>query len=63
MIKMVQMFDFVSTNPTSIDVNQYRDQSKACIYFSEKCFYRGAMLKGKIEVLGAIGLGLLRRQL
>ncbi len=42
---------YFSTNTSSMRVNQYRNQPKACIYFSDKRFYRGVMLKGKMEVL------------
>ena len=39
------------TNSPSIKIKQYRKNSKACIYFYDKRFYRGVMLKGTMEVL------------
>ncbi len=42
---------YFSTNTASMKVAQYRQNSKACIYFCDKRFYRGCMLKGTIEVM------------
>ncbi len=42
---------FFTTNTSSMRVAQYRDNPKACIYFCDKRFFRGVMLKGLIEVL------------
>jgi general stress protein 26 len=42
---------FFTTNTSSMRVKQYLDNSKACLYFFDKRFYRGVMLKGDIEVL------------
>jgi general stress protein 26 len=42
---------YFSTNTSSIRANQYRKNPKACIYFCDKRFYRGVMLKGTMEVL------------
>jgi len=39
------------TNSPSIRVKQYRNNPKACIYFCDKRFFRGVMLKGTMEVL------------
>ena len=39
------------TNSPSLRVKQYRDNPKACIYFCDKRFFRGVMLKGTMEVL------------
>ena len=39
------------TNSSSLRVKQYRDHPKACIYFCDKRFFRGVMLKGIMEVL------------
>jgi general stress protein 26 len=39
------------TNSPSMRIKQYKENSKACIYFYEKRFFRGVMLKGKMEVL------------
>lgn len=42
---------FLTTNTSSMRVSQYRENPKACIYFFDKRFFRGVMLKGTIEVL------------
>ena len=39
------------TNSPSKRVQQYRNNPKACIYFYDKRFFRGVMLKGTMEVL------------
>lgn len=46
----IRIFYF-STNTSSLRVSQYRVNSKACIYFCDKRFFRGVMLKGTVEVL------------
>ena len=40
-----------STNTSSMRVTQYRENPNACIYFMDKRFFRGVMLKGTMEVL------------
>jgi general stress protein 26 len=40
-----------TTNTSSRRVAQYRANPKASIYFYDKRFFRGAMLKGTMEVL------------
>jgi len=40
-----------STNTSSLRVSQYQENPRACIYFFDKRFYRGVMLKGTMEVL------------
>jgi len=40
-----------TTNTSSMRTKQYIDDPKACIYFCDQRFYRGVMLKGKMEVL------------
>jgi len=40
-----------STNTSSMRVAQYRNNPNACVYFCDKRFFRGAMLKGTVEVL------------
>ena len=40
-----------STNTSSMRVSQYRQNPNACIYFYDRRFYRGVMLKGTMEVL------------
>ena len=44
---------YFSTNTSSIRVQQYRTNPKACIYFYRKGLikYQGVMLKGTMEVL------------
>lgn len=39
------------TNAPSMRIKQYRNNTKACIYFFDKRFFRGVMLKGTMEVL------------
>jgi general stress protein 26 len=40
-----------STNTSSLRVSQFRKNPKASIYFYDKRFFRGVMLKGTMEVL------------
>lgn len=40
-----------STNTSSMRVAQFRDNPKACIYFCNRRFFRGVMLRGTMEVL------------
>ena len=40
-----------TTNTSSKRVAQYRENSKACIYFYDKRFFRGVQLLGTMEVL------------
>lgn len=42
---------YFSTNTSSMRVGQYRENPKACVYFCDKRFFRGVMLKGTMEVL------------
>ena len=46
----IKIFWF-TTNNSSIRVAQYRANPNACIYFFDKRFFRGVMLKGTMEVL------------
>jgi general stress protein 26 len=39
------------TNAPSMRIKQYKNNPKACIYFYDKRFFRGVMLKGKMEVV------------
>lgn len=39
------------TNSPSMRIRHYRNNSKACIYFCDKRFFRGVMLKGTMIVL------------
>lgn len=42
---------YLTTNTSSMRVKQYIENPKACIYFYDKRFFKGCMLKGKMEVL------------
>lgn len=42
---------YFTTNTSSMRVAQYRENPKACVYFCDKRFFRGVMLKGTMEVL------------
>ena len=42
---------YLTTNTSSQRVAQYRINPNACIYFFDKRFFRGVMLKGTMEVL------------
>ena len=42
---------YFSTNTSSMRVSQYKENPKACVYFCDKRFFRGVMLKGTMEVL------------
>lgn len=46
---------YFTTNTSSMRVRQYRSNPKACIYFCDKRFFRGVMLKGTMEVLEDAG--------
>lgn len=46
----IQVFYF-TTNTSSMRVTQYRENPNACIYFCDKRFFRGVMLKGTMEVI------------
>lgn len=42
---------YFTTNTSSMRVAQFRRNSKACLYFCDRRFFRGVMLKGTVEVL------------
>jgi general stress protein 26 len=42
---------YFTTNTSSMRFNQYKENSKSSIYFCDKRFFRGVMLKGTMEVL------------
>ena len=42
---------YFTTNTSSMRVKQYTDNPKACVYFFDKRFFRGVMLRGTMEVL------------
>lgn len=42
---------YFSTNTSSMRIKQYLGNPKACVYFYDKRFFRGVMLRGTMEVL------------
>ena len=42
---------FFTTNTSSMRVRQYLNNPKACVYFFDKRFFKGVMLRGTMEVL------------
>lgn len=42
---------YFSTNTSSLKVQNYKKNKKACVYLCDKRFYRVIMLKGYVEVL------------
>lgn len=42
---------YLSTNTSSLKVSSFKNNPKACLYFCDKRFYRGIMLKGRVEIL------------
>jgi general stress protein 26 len=42
---------YFTTNTSSMRVKQYFENPRACVYFFDKRFFRGIMLKGTMEVL------------
>lgn len=42
---------YLSTNTSSLKVQNFKNNSKASLYFCDKRFYRGLMLKGNVQVL------------
>jgi general stress protein 26 len=44
------------TNSPSMKIKQYRNNPKACIYFCDRRFFRGVMLKGIMEVVEDKGI-------
>lgn len=42
---------YFTTNTSSMRVRQYKINPKASVYFCDKRFFRGVMLKGTMEVL------------
>ncbi|MDE7409456.1 MAG: pyridoxamine 5'-phosphate oxidase family protein [Muribaculaceae bacterium] len=42
---------YFTTNTSSMRVEQYIADNKACIYFCDNRFFRGALLRGSMEVL------------
>lgn len=46
----IRVFYF-TTNTSSRHTAQFRADSRACLYFCDKRFFRGVMLRGAVEVL------------
>jgi general stress protein 26 len=42
---------YFTTNTSSIRVSQFRVKPPACVYFCDRRFFRGVMLKGTMDVL------------
>lgn len=42
---------YFSTNTSSMRVAQFKKNNRACVYFCDRRFFKGVMLKGTIEVL------------
>ncbi|MGV8084509.1 MAG: pyridoxamine 5'-phosphate oxidase family protein [Coriobacteriia bacterium] len=42
---------FFTTNTSSMRVGHYLENPKACVYFFDRRFFRGVMLRGTMEVL------------
>lgn len=42
---------YLTTNTSSRRVAQFRENPRACLYFCDRRFFRGVMLKGSVEVL------------
>ncbi|MDD3340770.1 MAG: pyridoxamine 5'-phosphate oxidase family protein [Bacilli bacterium] len=42
---------YFSTNTSSLKVESFRNNPKACLYFCDSRFFRGLMLKGTMEVI------------
>ncbi len=42
---------YFSTNTSSLRVKQFQQNPKACLYFCSPLFFKGVMLRGRVEVL------------
>lgn len=42
---------YFTTNTSSMRVAQFKENNHACVYFCDRRFFKGVMLKGTIEVL------------
>lgn len=42
---------YLTTNTSSMRVKQYSSNPNACVYFYDKRFFKGVMLKGKMAIL------------
>lgn len=41
---------YFTTNTSSMRVKQYSENPKACVYFFDKRFFRGVMLRGTMQI-------------
>jgi general stress protein 26 len=48
--KGIKLF-YWHTNSPSMRIKHYRNNPKACVYFYDKRFFRGVMLKGSMEIV------------
>ena len=46
---------YFTTNTSSMRVSQYLADNRSCIYFCDRRFFRGVLLKGRMEVLTDAG--------
>lgn len=42
---------YFSTNTSSMRVSQYKENERACVYFCDRRFFRGVMLRGTMKIL------------
>lgn len=42
---------YLTTNTSSLRVSQFLKESRSCLYFCDARFFKGIMLKGRVEVL------------
>lgn len=42
---------YLTTNTSSLRVSQFLRESRSCLYFCDVRFFKGIMLKGRVEVL------------
>ncbi|WP_424244330.1 general stress protein 26 [Elusimicrobium posterum] len=42
---------YFTTNTSSLKVETFRKNHKACVYFVDRRFFRGAMMRGTVEVM------------
>lgn len=42
---------YFSTNTSSMRVSQFKEDPKSCLYFFDRRFFRGVMLRGTMDVL------------
>ena len=42
---------YLTTNTSSLRVSQFLKESRCCLYFCDTRFFKGIMLKGRVEVL------------